>query len=539
MKVTFLGAAHEVTGSCTLLEACGYKILVDCGMEQGPDIYENSELPVPPADIDFVFLTHAHIDHSGKLPLLSKNGFRGRVYSTTATRDLCAIMLADSAHIQETEAIWKNRRAKRSGEDGYTPMYTTEDVGSLMKLFSPADYGKTVVPAAGISAVFFDAGHLLGSSSIKITITEGETVRKLIFSGDVGTFGRPLLSDPVMPDEADVVVIESTYGDRVREAAAEDYEKRFAEIIDETMAKGGNVVIPSFAVGRTQELLYMIRRIKEQKLTRRDFPVWLDSPLAIEATNIYSGTLRDYYDADTTDLIDRGINPIGFPNLHVAVSSDESKLINSDPTPKVILSASGMCEAGRVRHHLKYNLWRQESTVLFAGYQVEGTLGRKLLEGAPYVNLFGEEVKVLARIEKLEGISGHADKNLLIEWLKSIKKRPEQVYVNHGADEVCDGFAETVRNVLGINAVAPYSGDSFDLVTGEAVAVGNRRKIKSGGYTEKKRTSSAVWSRLYAAGVRLMNIIERSRNGKSKELAALTNRINAICDKQEKELRKK
>ncbi len=539
MKVTFLGAAHEVTGSCTLLEACGYKILVDCGMEQGPDIYENSELPVPPADIDFVFLTHAHIDHSGKLPLLSKNGFRGKVYSTVATRDLCAIMLADSAHIQETEAIWRNRRAKRSGEDGYTPMYTTEDVGSLMKLFSPVDYGKTIDPGSGISAVFFDAGHLLGSSSIKITVTEGETVRKLIFSGDIGTFGRPLLSDPVMPDEADIVVIESTYGDRVREAVTENYEKRFAEIIDETMTKGGNVVIPSFAVGRTQELLYMIRRIKEKKLTRRDFPVWLDSPLAIEATNIYSGTLRSYYDADTMALIDKGINPIGFPDLHIAVSSDESKLINSDPAPKVIISASGMCEAGRVRHHLKYNLWRPESTVLFVGYQVEGTLGRKLLEGAPYVNLFGEEVKVLARIEKLDGISGHADKNLLIEWLKSIKKRPEQVYVNHGADGVCDGFAETVRNVLGIDAVAPYSGDSFDLVTGEAVATGSRRKIKSSGYTEKKRASSAVWSRLYAAGVRLMNIIERSRHGKSKELAALTNRINAICDKQEKELRKK
>lgn len=278
-----------------------------------------------------MFLTHAHIDHSGKLPLLSKNGFRGKVYSTVATRDLCAIMLAVQAHIQETEAIWRNRRAKRSGEDGYTPMYTTEDVGSLMKLFSPVDYGKTIDPGSGISAVFFDAGHLLGSSSIKITVTEGETVRKLIFSGDIGTFGRPLLSDPVMPDEADIVVIESTYGDRVREAVTENYEKRFAEIIDETMTKGGNVVIPSFAVGRTQELLYMIRRIKEKKLTRRDFPVWLDSPLAIEATNIYSGTLRSYYDADTMALIDKGINPIGFPDLHIAVSSDESKLINSDP----------------------------------------------------------------------------------------------------------------------------------------------------------------------------------------------------------------
>ncbi len=533
MKVTFFGAAHEVTGSCTLLEACGCKLLVDCGMEQGADIYENSELSVPPAQIDFVFLTHAHIDHSGKLPLLSKNGFRGSVYSTVATRDLCAIMLADSAHIQETEAIWKNRRAKRSGEAGYEPMYTTEDVKTLMKHFSPTDYGRTVEVTKGITAEFFDAGHLLGSASILITVTEEGKTKRLLFSGDIGTSERPLLNDPSMPPEADIVVIESTYGDRERRTVSVDHERFLADIIEETIGKGGNVVIPSFAVGRTQELLYMLRHIKERKMTRCEFPVWLDSPLAIEATNIYSATLRDYYDSEAAALIAKGINPIGFRDLHVAVSSDESKAINADPTPKVIISASGMCEAGRIRHHLKYNLWRPESTVLFVGYQVEGTMGRRLLDGAGYVNLFGEEIRVLARIERLEGFSGHADRNMLIDWLRSMKKPPERVYVNHGDDEVCDGFAEVVRQTLGIEAIAPYSGDSFDLLTGETVAAGSRRRIKRAS-AERKRTASAAWSRLYAAGMRLMNLIERSRGAKTKELAAFTDRINALCDKQEK-----
>lgn len=537
MKITFLGAAHEVTGSCTLIEVCGKRILIDCGMEQGPDIYENSEIPYPPEDIDFVFLTHAHIDHSGKLPLLTKNGFRGKVYATRATRDLCAIMLTDSAHIQETEAVWKNRRAKRSGDGGYIPMYTVDDVNALMNQFSFADYGDELTLSDGIKASFFDAGHLLGSSSIRLTLTEGEVTKTVIFSGDIGTNGRPLLCDPVYPDSADTIIIESTYGDRVREPIFADSEKRLAAIIEKTLDKGGNVVIPSFAVGRTQELLYMIRGIKEQKLTNHDFPVWLDSPLAIEATNIYGKTLRDYYDEETRAVIDKGINPISFSKLHVAVSSDESKLINSDPTPKVIISASGMCEAGRIRHHLKYNLWRPESTVLFVGYQVEGTLGRRLLDGADYVNLFGEEIKVAAKIENLNGISGHADRNMLLAWLGSMQTKPSHVYVNHGADSVCESFAEAVRNELGIDATAPYSGDSFDLASGNMLAKGSRARIKRMN-SEKQRSNSAVWSRLYSAGMRLMGIIEKSRGEKSKTLNIFADRINALCDRQEKELRK-
>ncbi len=538
MKITFLGAAHEVTGSCTLLEACGRKFLIDCGMEQGPDIYENSELPFPPAEIDFVFLTHAHIDHSGKLPLLTKNGFYGKVYSTTATRDLCAIMLADSANIQQLEAVWKSRRAKRSGEEGYTPLYTIDDVNALMQQFSVEDYGGEVTPCPGISAVFYDAGHLLGSSSIRLTIREGDETRTVVFSGDIGTPNRPLLRDPVVPTGADAVVIESTYGDRVRDGQPEDWKYRLAEVIDETLARGGNVVIPSFAVGRTQELLYTIRRIKEEKLTKADFPVWLDSPLAIEATNIYKDTLREYFDDETNTLLDRGVSPIGFSGLHLAVSSEESRQMNTDLTPKVIISASGMCEAGRIRHHLKYNLWRPECTVLFVGYQVEGTLGRKLLDGAGYVNLFGEEIKVSAHIEKLDGISAHADREGLRSWLETMEPRPVHVFVNHGADGVCDSFAGYVKKTLGVDATAPYNGDAYDLLSMSQVAAGGRKKV-SRAVSDRRRSNSAVWSRLYAAGVRLMALIERSRTCKSRDLVALTNRITALCDKHEKQLRDK
>lgn len=538
MKITFLGAAHEVTGSCTLLEIGKYKILVDCGMEQGPDIYENSELSFPPADIDFVFLTHAHIDHSGKLPLLSKNGFSGTVYTTRATRDLCAIMLADSANIQQSEAVWKDRRAKRSGEEGYTPLYTLEDVNALMGHFCTVDYGEEAEPCPGVRAVFTDAGHLLGSASIRLTLTENGERRTVVFSGDIGTQNRPLLCDPVPPDSADMVIIESTYGNRLHEGARGEWRFKLATLIDETLGKGGNLVIPSFAVGRTQELLYAIRRIKEEHLTRTDFPVYLDSPLAIEATHIYKDTLRSYFDKETNELLDRGVNPIGFEGLHLSVSSEQSKQINYDPTPKVILSASGMCEAGRIRHHLKYNLWRPESTVLFVGYQVEGTIGRKLLDGARYVTFFGEQIRVSARIEKLEGTSAHADRDELMAWLRAIPGKPRQIFVNHGADGVCDAFAADIKETLNIEATAPYSGDSFDLFTGAQREVGSRKKV-SRTDSERKRGTSAVWSRLYAAGMRLMGLIERSRSVKSRELAALTGRINAICDKHEKELERR
>ena len=531
MKLTFLGAAHEVTGSCTLLEACGKKILVDCGMEQGPDIYENSEIPVTPAAIDFVFLTHAHIDHSGKLPLLIKNGFCGNVYATTATRDLCAIMLADAAHIQETEAVWKNRRALRSGEGGYTPMYTLDDVKKLMPHFRVTDYKGAVNPCDGIFAVFYDAGHLLGSSSIKISVTENGETHHVVFSGDVGTPSRPLLCPPNVPDEADILVIESTYGDSLRPPQPKDLEQRLAEIINRTITGGGNVVIPSFAIGRTQELLYMLRRIKEQQLALTDFPVYLDSPLAIEATDIYKETLRSYFDEETNELLDRGINPVGFDSLHLTVTSDDSKMINADPTPKVIISSSGMCEAGRIRHHLKHNLWRSDSTVLFVGYQVPGTLGYALLNGAKKVKLFGEEIEVRASIVNLPGISGHADKNQLTEWLGAIKNKPEHVFIVHGEESTAESFANHVHETFGYDAVAPYSGDAYDLITNQKVADGSRKLVEKKAAYGMASREKTIFDRLVAAGQRLVSVIQKCQGMANKDLSKFADQINALCDK--------
>ncbi len=540
MKITFIGAAHEVTGSCTLIETGKTKFLVDCGMEQGPDMYENRDLPVSPTEIDFLFLTHAHIDHSGKLPLLVKNGFCGKIYSTDATRRLCSVMLSDSAHIQMSDAEWKNRKAKRSGKGAYEPLYDQNDVDATMSLFESYGYNKEFSVAGGISARFFDAGHLLGSSSVKLRLTEDGKECSVIFSGDIGNSERPLLCDPQMPDEADVVITESTYGDRAHDAIRPDYEKKLTELLTETFERGGNLVIPSFAVGRTQELLYLLRGIKERHAVKYDFPVYLDSPLAVEATKIYaSPDMRDYYDEETLTLLSCGINPITFDGLHVSVTTEDSKAINTDPTPKVIIASSGMCEAGRIRHHLKYNLWRKECTVLFIGYQVEGTLGRRLLDGEKTVNILGEEINVAAKIDRLDGISAHADKDGLLHWLGSMKNRPRRVYVNHGDDTACEAYAKAVGRKLLINAVAPYSGGCYDLLSDVCYDPGNTQKLQKRAPLPAKNKPSVAWTKLFTAGVRLSDLIERSRGMKSKELMQLTNQINSLCNKWGKTVKNK
>ena len=374
MKLTFLGANHEVTGSCTLLETGGLHFLIDCGMEQGKDVYENQPLPVAPGEIDGVLLTHAHIDHSGHLPLLAKQGYRGKIYATRPTCRLCDIMLRDSAHIQESEAEWKNRKNARAGLPPVEPDYTVEDAETAVSLFVGVDYDKRVELAPGVEARFTDVGHLLGSASIELWVTEGEKTTKLVFSGDIGNLNQPILKDPTYLTEADYVIMESTYGDRSHPPRP-DYIKELVDVLQRTFDRGGNVVIPSFAVGRTQELLYFMREIKEKNLVtgHGNFPVYIDSPLAIEATRIFRDTSENCFDADTRALLDAGIDPIAFPGLRVSITSDESRMINSDLTPKVILSASGMCDAGRIRHHLKHNLWRKECTILFVGYQAVGT----------------------------------------------------------------------------------------------------------------------------------------------------------------------
>lgn len=533
MKLTFLGAAHEVTGSCTLLEANGKNILIDCGLEQGIDIYENCEIPVAACDIDAVCLTHAHIDHSGKIPALVAQGFGGTIYSTLATRKLCNIMLRDSAHIQEFEAEWRNRKGKRAGREEYKPLYTIADAENALKLFEHYDYNEPAEIFDGVRITFIDAGHLLGSASILIEITEDGQTERLIFSGDLGNVNRPLINNPSTPPIADYVVIESTYGDRTH-GPRPDYTEQLTEVLQETFDRGGNVVIPSFAIGRTQEMLYLIRNIKEQGLVKNhaNFAVYVDSPLAVEATNIYSSGLTDYYDTETLDLLEQGIDPIRFNGLKLSITSDDSKMINFDDSPKVILSASGMCEAGRIRHHLKHNLWRSDSTILFVGYQSEGTIGRKLVEGETRVKLFGEDITVKARIATLQGISGHADRDMLLGWLSNIKNHVKTVFVNHGDDSVCDTFAKQIEDDLGVNAIAPFSGDKYDLMTGECVEKGRIVRIEK--KSEGRHRADTVFSRLYAAGQRLLSIINKNKESSNKEIAKFADQINELCNKYDK-----
>lgn len=532
MKLTCIGATHEVTGSCHLLEACGKNILIDCGMEQGPDLYENQEIPVSAGEIDYVLLTHAHIDHSGKLPLLCKQGFSGDIVTTFATSDLCAIMLRDSAHIQEFEAEWRNRKAKRSGEKEYEPLYTTADAEAAVKLLAPIDYNQKITLCDGIEVRFNDMGHLLGSASIEVWITEGEVSKKIVFSGDVGNTNQPIIKDPQKVKDADYVVIESTYGDRTHGTERPDYVKEFARILRETFAKGGNVVIPSFAVGRTQEILYFIREIKEENLVPEypEFEVYVDSPLAIEATQVFNKNVKSCFDEDAMKLVEQGINPLVFPGLKLSVTSEDSRAINFDPKSKVIISASGMCEAGRIRHHLKHNLWRPECTICFVGYQAVGTLGRKLIEGAECVKLFGENITVNAHIETMKGISGHADMNGLLDWLKGFEEKPARVIIVHGEDQVTDSFARLVEDTIGCPTFAPYSGGCVDLATGEILTEGVKIPKKA---VEKPARSRAVaaFERVVAAAKRLLEVVYQNEGLSNKDLAKFETQIQNLADK--------
>lgn len=532
MKLTFIGAAHEVTGSCHYLEACGKHILVDCGMEQGVNTFENAELPVEETLVDYVLLTHAHVDHSGMLPFLYSRGFRGQIITTDATADLCSIMLRDCAHIQMMEAEWKNRKAKRSANNAVVePLFTMEDADGAIKRIVPCHYDTKIDLCEGVQVRFTDIGHLLGSASIEVWLTEDGVTKKIVFSGDIGNYAQPLLRDPVKTEEADYVVMESTYGDRYHTAERPDYVGELAKILQETFDRGGNVVIPSFAVGRTQEMLYFLRKIKEDKMIKRheDFPVYVDSPLAVEATGIFQKNKAGCFDEEAMALVNKGINPISFPGLKLSITSDESKAINFENTPKVIISASGMCEAGRIRHHLKHNLWRPECTILFVGYQAVGTLGRAIIEGAQEVKLFGETIEVRATVTTIQGLSGHADKNGLIDWVKGFKEKPRRVFVVHGEDSVCTAFAECLMIEHGIKAYAPYSGTCFNLISGklEYEAMPIQRKAKT-------KHVSDVFARLLAAGQRLLAVIHKNEGCANKDLAKFADQINSLCDKWER-----
>lgn len=528
MKIMFIGAAHEVTGSCTYIEVGDKKILVDYGMEQGINVFENAPLPVGENEIDLVFLTHAHVDHSGHLPLLYKNGFRGDIFSTNETANLCNIMLRDCAHIQESEAKYKNRKRKRSGSNLVEPLYSLADAENVCKHFRRCEYQRLIQVNENITVRFTDIGHLLGSACIEMWLTEDDVTKKIVFSGDVGNTNQPIIKDPDFVSDADYLVIESTYGDRLHTQRRIDSINTLADHIERTLSRGGNLIIPSFAVGRTQEMLYFIREIKNSKMIEDsvgDFPVYVDSPLANEATSIYQQCDMDCLDDEILQVMKNGENPLIFSNLHTYVTTDESMKLNSDRTPKVIISASGMCEAGRVCHHLKYNLWRKECTILFVGYQAVGTLGRLIHDGATSVRLFKDDIAVNAEICTLQGVSGHADKDGLINWLSHFEKKPLQVFVNHGDESSADSFVSTLKD-LGYNAFAPFSGTTYDLKTGEFIDITQGVRIE---HKHSSTSKSNVLHHNLIESTRRLTAIAKDLDGiPNKDIEKLTSEIEKL-----------
>ena len=527
MKLSFYGADQCVTGSCHCLEVNGKRVLIDCGLQQGRDEVSNSEFPFAANTIDFVLVTHAHIDHSGRIPMLIKQGFQGRILTTSMTARLLEIMLLDSAHIQEQDAEWKNRKGERSGAPRTEPLYTVEDAERVSEFLDTCEYGELVHLCEGVDLEYVDAGHLLGSAFIAMDLTENGVKKSIVFSGDIGNINQPIIRDPVQITGADYVVMESTYGDR-NHPESWGYTENLARIIDETMARGGNVVIPSFAVGRTQELLYFIREIKEQHLVKSvpDFPVYIDSPLAKAATSIFDSDLRGYMDHDAVWLVRKGTKMFRFPNLCLTESSEESKALNEDPTPKVIISASGMCDAGRIRHHLKHNLWRPECTILFVGYQAEGSLGRRILDGAGHVKLFGEEIAVRARIVRFHGLSSHADRDGLVRWINNYTPKPQQVFVVHGEARAAENYAQTLTE-LGFSAHAPNYEEVYDLMEDRMIAPGIVLEPKEAPVDP----GSPAYRRLEDIGKKLMDVIAHNKGGTNKDLGKFADQIRALISK--------
>ena len=528
MKLHFYGADRCVTGSSHCLEINGKKILVDCGLQQGRDEMDNRYLAFAPGSIDILLVTHAHIDHTGRIPLLVKNGFHGRILTTRVTADLMKIMLLDSAHIQESDAEYENRKGQRAGREHVEPLYTEQDALDVFKYVTTCEYEETVELCEGVSAVFTDAGHLLGSASITLELEEAGVHKTIVFSGDIGNVDQPIIRDPQLLKKADYVVMESTYGDR-NHTEVWSYTDELAEIIDETLGKGGNVVIPSFAVGRTQELLYFIREIKDQRLVKStpNFPVYIDSPLARAATTVFCGDLHGYLDEQALELVKDGTHMFTFPNLNLVESSEESKMLNMDTTPKVIISASGMCDAGRIRHHLKHNLWRANSAVVFVGFQSPGTLGRRLLDGVEKVKLFGEEIAVKAKIVNFQGLSSHADHDHLIEWIKAFDPKPAHVFVVHGDEDVAPAFAEELCT-LGFRAHAAKFTECYDLAANEMLSEGYISERKR---TAQKSRADNLYAKLVAAAESLLEFAKRCKGRPNKDISALTGQIISLIER--------
>ena len=534
MKITFCGAASGVTGSCHLVETDKYKVLLDCGQFQGgddPDKMNRAPFPFNPAEIDCVILSHAHVDHCGRLPLLVKRGFKGLIYCTDATADLVDVMLKDCAHIHEQDAERDNRKNARAGRPVAEPLYDTNDALDTIKHLEPVIYDTLVILNEQMKVVFNDAGHILGSAIIELWVTEGESTSKLVFSGDIGTKDRPIINDPTIIKKADYVIMEATYGNRLHEPAKESVD-RLLNIIAETAERGGNTVIPSFAVGRTQELLYQLNKVYDGNtpFTQRlkNVPVYVDSPMSVTATEVFRANAQAYNE-EMKDYILSGDHPLDFKGLVFSKTSDESKQINVDTTPKVIISASGMCDAGRIRHHLKHNLWNAKNSVVFVGYQAEGTLGRLLLDGATEVKIMGEAIVVNAQIHNLEGFSGHADQSGLLEWISGFQKKPQKIFLVHGEEDSKEDFARLVKSRLGWDCTVIHNVCEVEL--------GENTTITSLATAEEEFADQdsveEIRSRLKNALEDVSDVIENAETAtdtklSNEELVQLKNRIAAL-----------
>lgn len=473
MKITFLGATKMVTGSNFLVEGAGKKFLVDCGMYQGGDrdeMQNHEPFAYDVNEIDFMLLTHAHIDHSGRIPKLYKEGYRNPVITTKATRDLCSIMLPDSGHIQEQEIEWRNRKRKREGKEPLPPLYTAQDGIDTMEIFKPVNYDEIIEIDPNIYVRFNDAGHMLGSAIIEVWVKEDGKETKAVFTGDLGNNDIPLLSSPTMIETADYLVMESTYGGRLH-MRNDDKANLFLNIVSETLDKGGTVVIPSFAVGRTQEILYELNNLKDVQegedfkkkyATLMKAPVYVDSPLAISATEIFKEN-ANLFDEETQAVIESGDNPLEFPGLQFTRTADESKALNEKNESSIIISASGMCEVGRIKHHLKHHLWDPNSTILFVGYQAPGTLGRRIVDGEKRVKIFGEEIAVNARIEYIEGYSGHADQEWLMNFVYSFITKPKHIFLVHGEPTGQEILKSKIVDEIGLPVTIPEYGQTYTL----------------------------------------------------------------------------
>lgn len=467
MDIQFCGAAKVVTGSNYLITTEKYNILIDCGMFQGSEELERKNFepfPYNPREIDYLILSHAHIDHSGRIPKLIKDGFQGKIISTEATYDLCKIMLLDSAKIQEADIEWENRKRLRAGKKTIEPLYTIKEAEISLKYFETYLYGQKIIINEDIQLRFRDAGHMLGSSIIELWVREKGDSLKVVFSGDLGMPKRPIINDPEYIDESDFLIVESTYGNKIHEEYNQSAEK-LVDIINRTVIKGGTVIIPSFAVGRTQELIYKLNKYYEYNKDIEEYmkiPIYVDSPMAVLATEAFQANSSSFND-EAKELILKGDNPFQFPNLRYVKDQKESMILNKYKFPKVIISSSGMATAGRIRHHLKHNLWDEKNSLVFVGYQAEGTLGRIILNGAKKVKILGEEVAVKSEIYNLEGFSGHADQIMLLDWIRKFKKKPEKIFIVHGEEVASKELLDLIEEEFNIESIIPSIGDKFTI----------------------------------------------------------------------------